>query len=100
MQIIVDVMAWKVKLDLQGANYFMESYRVEIDYLRTLLSLLNNFISFQIDLEKKENLKVRDYLNQCFKEADAYANMKWTDIETQNLGNEIDERKYIQNGMR
>ena len=39
-------MAWKVKLDLQGANYFMESYRVEIDYLKTMLSLLNNFISF------------------------------------------------------
>ena len=50
--------------------------------------------------EKKENQMSRDYLNMSYKMADEYSKMAWTDIDTPNIKVEVEERKFIQGGMR
>ena len=35
-----------------------------------------------------------------YKLADEYAKMSWTDIDVANLKDEIEERQFIQGGMR
>ena len=45
--------------------------------------------------EHEENKKVRDYLNLSFKVADAFINMAWTDVDTDKIKQEVEERKYV-----
>ena len=100
MQIITDVMAWRPKLDHQRCWYFKSSYAAELEYLRTLLKLLKEVINYQMGAEQRENKSVRDYLHTSFKVADAYTNMAWSDVDGPQVRTELEERRYIQGGMR
>ena len=55
MQIIVDIMAWRPRLDLQRSWYFRQSYDAEIKYLKTMLELIKTASYFQMNNEKDEN---------------------------------------------
>lgn len=100
MQIIVDIMAWKPKLDYQRSWYFRECYKAEARYLQSLLVLLRDVIAFQMQHERSENRKVLEYLNASYKAADAYTNMSWSDAHPTQIKTEIEDRKYVQHGMR
>lgn len=95
MQIVVDVMAWRPRLDLQRAWYFRLSYLAEIQYLKTLLKILQTAVNFQMSNEKSENRKIKDYLNLCFKLADEYKQMSWTDVPPDQIKEEIKDRQYV-----
>jgi len=95
MQVIVDIMAWRPKLDLQRSWYFSQSYKAEIRYLKTLLNLIKTAIHFQMNFEKQENRKIREYLNMSFKMADSYKNMSWTDVDQKDIKEEVNQRKYV-----
>jgi len=100
MQVIVDIMAWRPRLDLQRSWYFAQSYRAEINYLEALLKLIQTAIHFQMSNEKKENQQIRDYLNLSFKMADNYKQMTWTDVDSSKISDEVKERQYLQGGQR
>ena len=93
-------MAWRPKFDYQRCWYFKSSYAAELQYLKTLLKLLQEVIQFQMSIEQEENQKVRDYLYASFKAADAYTNMAWSDVDGDQIKTELEERRYIQGGMR
>ena len=92
IQIIVDVMAWRPKLELQRNWYFKQSYQAEVRYLHSLIKLLKETVNFQMTSENKENKQIREYLNLSFKLADDYTNLAWTDGDEANIENEIKER--------
>ena len=45
MQIIVDIMAWRPKLELQRNWYFKQSYQAEIRYLHSLIKILKDIVN-------------------------------------------------------
>jgi hypothetical protein len=100
MQVIVDVMAWRPQLDYQRSWYYEQSYKAATRYLRTLLKILKEAVAFQMENERTENRKIKDYLVLSFKMADAYRAMAWSDVEQDQIKNEIKERRYVQGGKR
>lgn len=95
MQVIIDVMAWQPRLDLERSWYFETSYESEITYLKTLLGLLKTAINRMMDFEHSENQKVRDYLNLSFKLSDSYASVAWTDVDLEKIEKEFYRRRTV-----
>ena len=64
------------------------------------MKILKEAVAFQMENERDENRKIKDYLVLSFKMADAYRAMAWSDVEQDQIKNEIKERRYVQGGKR
>ena len=58
IQIIVDIMAWRPKVEYQRNWYFKQSYNAEIRYLNTMCKVLKELVNFQMANEHTANKKV------------------------------------------
>lgn len=65
IQIIVDLMARRPRINLEG-NHFRDSYRAEIECLEMQAKLMREFIDMQMDLEFKANNEIREYLEKTY----------------------------------
>ena len=93
-------MAWRAKHDLQSEWYFNKSYDAELLYMRNLLMLIQTVNKKLMKNEFAENQDIFEYLNLSFKMADEYYNNEWSDSKQSNIQSDMDERKYVQGGMR
>jgi len=66
IQAIVDEMALRPKLNLNGAH-FKDSYMAEIDCLKTKTELVRELIKMLMADEFKENNAIRAYLEKSYR---------------------------------
>ncbi len=50
--------------------------------------------------ERKENKRVKDYLQMSYRLTNEYINKKWTDVKSEKIEKEVKTRQLVQGGMR
>ncbi|CDW75700.1 UNKNOWN [Stylonychia lemnae] len=100
MQIIIDLISSRPRIDYQNSNYFMESYKAEIICYETHYRLMREVVDYQMKMEKKENQSMRDYLQMTYKIANQYVNKQWSDSNQEDIKKDVKTRQVIQGGMR
>ena len=76
MQVIIDVMSRRPRLNLQ-ANYFTDSYTAENECLDNQLELVKLLIKTQIDLERSSNKTLQDSLSLSYTLCNQYEENRW-----------------------
>lgn len=92
MQVIVDLMARRPRLDLEG-SYFNDSYKAEIACLKKQFELVKMLVDVQISLEKTENKRLQDSLNLSYTLANEYSKHKWKYQDAESLLQVIEQNR-------
>jgi len=80
IQAIVDEMAKRPRLNLQG-SHFKDSYMAEIECLQTKTKLTREMMKLLMSTEKHENDLHREYIEKCYRMIYEHINKQWTLIE-------------------